>query len=540
MTRSRTLRRGLKTAAVVLLAAVAWLSLAPTGIGGPMSYVTTSGDSMAPRFQTGDLALIRRADRYRVGDIVAYRSALLGTVVLHRIVARDRGRYVFKGDNNDFVDPSHPARRELIGKLWLRVPHAGLVLDRLHTPVATAVLTAAAAALLLLLHGGRRRNRPRGGPARSRQGARPVPSPRPQIDAQRILAASSVAFVAFLALAVVAFTRPATSAATVEAPYSEHISVGYHARAARGPVYQGGLLKTGDPIFLRLVRRVRVTVAYRVTAGAPHRLTGTIAIAVRLTSPTGWTHNMTLSSPTPFAGDRASSAVTLDLPRLRSLADRLETLTGAPVGGAYTLAVVPRVDLTGTLAGKPLTSQFDPALSFQVDALQMKPASSTSAGPTAGALEQRQKGTVAAAASAPNRLSVRGHGLPVTAARWIALAGLALAAMSALLSRLPRLRPLSDPAARTQARYARLIVPISALTPNPARATVDVTSIAALAQLADRCERPILHYHHLNTDTYLVDDDGTLYRHRTTSAAAQSEPAPLCVAGSAAVSAQYE
>lgn len=534
MTRSRTLRCGLKTAAVVLLATVAWLTLAPTGIGGPISYVTTSGDSMAPRFHTGDLALIRRADRYRVGDIVAYTSPQLHTIVLHRIVARDRGRYVVKGDNNDFIDPSHPARDELIGKLWLRVPHAGRILDGLHTPAATAALTAAAAALLLLRSDRRRRrrrNRQRGAPTRSPQGARPVLNPRPTINTQRLFAASAIATVAFLALTAVTLTRPTTNAITVDAPYSEHISFAYQAQAARGPVYRGGLVKTGDPIFLKLVRRVRVTVAYRATADTRHRFSGTMGVVVRLTSPTGWTHNITPSSPRPFTGDRASAIVTLDLPRLRSLANRLETLTGAPVGGAYTLAVVPRVHLTGTLAGEPLTSHFDPALSFQADALHMKPVSSSTT--TTASYTPGQKGTVAAAGSAPNKLSIGGHGLPVATARWIALAGLILAVMSTLLSRLPRLRhPSSDRAARIPARYAHLIVPISALAPNPARATVDVTSIAALAQLADRCERLILHHHHLHTDTYLVDDEGTFYRYQTTTATPPSQPPPLSVAGS--------
>ena len=42
---------------------------------------------------------------YKVGDIVAYRSTMLHIVVLHRIIAVKGDRYVFKGDNNDFVDP---------------------------------------------------------------------------------------------------------------------------------------------------------------------------------------------------------------------------------------------------------------------------------------------------------------------------------------------------------------------------------------------------------------------------------------------------
>src|SRR3954470_24782486 len=104
MTRPPHLRSGLISAALVVLAVAAWLLLAPTQIGGENSYVTTSGISMQPRFHSGDLAVVRPTDHYRVGDIIAYRSTVLRVVVLHRIVAIKGDHYVLKGDNNDFLD----------------------------------------------------------------------------------------------------------------------------------------------------------------------------------------------------------------------------------------------------------------------------------------------------------------------------------------------------------------------------------------------------------------------------------------------------
>ena len=41
-----------------------------------------------------------------------------------------------------------------------------------------------------------------------------------------------------------------------------------------------------------------------------------------------------------------------------------------------------------------------------------------------------------------------------------------------------------------------------------------MTSIQALAQLAERSERLILHHQRDGADTYLVDDEGTLYRYQ--------------------------
>jgi signal peptidase I len=107
----RRLRVAVVTGLLVALAGVTWIYLAPVGIGGGTAYVVTHGVSMEPRFHTGDLAIVRAASAYRVGQIVAYHSSLLHEVVLHRIVAIHHGRYVFKGDNNSFfetVDPRSP------------------------------------------------------------------------------------------------------------------------------------------------------------------------------------------------------------------------------------------------------------------------------------------------------------------------------------------------------------------------------------------------------------------------------------------------
>jgi len=70
-----------RLAALGLLAVLAalWLVLAPTQLGGPASYASISGGSMEPRLHQGDLVVVRRADAYRVGDVVAYRNAVLQT-----------------------------------------------------------------------------------------------------------------------------------------------------------------------------------------------------------------------------------------------------------------------------------------------------------------------------------------------------------------------------------------------------------------------------------------------------------------------------
>lgn len=124
---------------------VSWLTVAPTQIGGPATYAETSGVSMEPLLHAGDLALVRQQASYRVGQVVLYESPVLRRPVLHRVVVVQDGRYYFRGDNNNFVDPGYATRSELLGKLWFAVPALGSVLRWIAEPVFAAVIAGLAA-----------------------------------------------------------------------------------------------------------------------------------------------------------------------------------------------------------------------------------------------------------------------------------------------------------------------------------------------------------------------------------------------------------
>lgn len=128
------MKRSTSAAAWVLLV-VAAVVLWPKSWGGTMTYVLTSGTSMQPAFRAGDLAVLRSADDYRPGDVVAFRSERLGKVVMHRVLREDDGVYVFQGDNNDFVDPDQVREEQMLGRVALRVPRVGPVLEWLVQPV---------------------------------------------------------------------------------------------------------------------------------------------------------------------------------------------------------------------------------------------------------------------------------------------------------------------------------------------------------------------------------------------------------------------
>lgn len=139
-------RRGLNIAAYLAIGLVA-LALWPQRFGGTMTYDITHGTSMQPAFHTGDLAVLRTASTYAVGDVAAYRSPTLHTTVMHRITAKSAKGYTFQGDNNRFVDPDMVPASQLLGKLVVRVPKVGLGLEWLLKPLN---LVLAIAALFLL------------------------------------------------------------------------------------------------------------------------------------------------------------------------------------------------------------------------------------------------------------------------------------------------------------------------------------------------------------------------------------------------------
>jgi hypothetical protein len=90
---------------------------------------------------------ISRSDSYDVGDVAAYRSDTIDTVVLHRIVEVKGERFVFQGDNSDFLDPDSPRSKSS----WARrscTSRGAIWLSRLSSPPAIAVF------IVVLLSGG--------------------------------------------------------------------------------------------------------------------------------------------------------------------------------------------------------------------------------------------------------------------------------------------------------------------------------------------------------------------------------------------------
>jgi len=490
---------------VLLLVACCWLLLAPQQLGGPLTYVTTNGASMAPQFQTGDLAVLRPAREYAVGDVAAYRSPLLDTVVMHRVVAVDDGTYTLRGDNNDWLDPETPDQNQMAGKLLLRLPQGGAWLDRLTSPPALGLIT------LLLATGGtvvrtRRTSRSRRTQTMPSTAAHRSPAAALTPSMRAASAAAAAAGLAGVTLGVLTWVNPVPEASAEWTDEPQSMTFSYRTTVPESAAYDDTTVTSPEPVFRRLADTVEVHIAYR---GEP----GTIAVDAELSSPNGWSSTVPLTSATAFSADEHDSTVTLDLDALERRGRAAAKAIGIP-SEEVGIKVVPTVRSQdgGTFA---------PALPLTLSPLQLtltgEPAtlSVTEAAPAA---EDSAEGLT---------VPVLGLALSHPVARAISgalvLAALLAAGMLTLVARRSSGTTEADAILR---RYADLVASVHPMPTPAGRPVVDVTDFPTLARLAERYGLLVLHWSRSDVTTFVVQDEGATYRYRTGAGLAPAAEQP--------------
>jgi signal peptidase I len=534
--RPRRIRKLLSTALALVILGTAWFYLAPTQLGGSATYVVTHGISMEPRFHTGDLAIVRSQSSYHVGEIVAYHNHQLHTIVLHRIIGRDGDRYIFKGDNNNFVDPEHPLANQLMGALWLHIPGAGVRLQSVRSP---AVMGGLIFVGILLLTGGaftqRRRRRHR----QQRAGASIMDSSpqlrqRPGHPVVGVLTIGLLALLPFLALALLAFTHPLTTRRAVNIPYKQSGKLSYSADEAPGPAYPAGRASTGEPLFTNVLHAVGVRFEYQFESAAEHAVTGKASLSAKITSTSGWHTTLALGAPTYFRGDHALVTGTLDLGSLVALIQSVETTT--KVRGTYALTIAPRVNADGRVGHAPLKATFAPEIKFSVVEGEFKPEGTSE---SSGAIRPAATGSSSGSeSSAPNQFAPSTSGsvtgsqkeptsLPLgivrpsdATMRAVALGAIAiilgvlLATLALLRAKVARFAPRQrDEGASILARYRHLIVPVARIWPLPGVPVIDVSDMDALVRIAEHYERSILHEASPEGESFWVTDESGQFRY---------------------------
>lgn len=505
--------RKLAAVAIALLAG-STSAAAALVLTGVVAVVTTHGNSMEPRLHAGDLVVVAPSASYAVGDSVAYHSEDLDTTVLHRIVAVEGGRYTFQGDNNSWLDPEQPTEDLLIGKELLHIPGGGAWLDRLTSPVGLGLL-----AFLGLVTGAstartrraRRRRRTMSQHAARGGGGRPFAGLPRWATSTAALAALVGALGA--ALGALAWTTPAVGAAVGSPSPAERIDFSYSTTVRPSPAYDGTTVTDPQPVFRRLADAVEVSYEY---SGMP----GTAVVVAELSTVSGWTATVPLQPAQRFEDDHHAGTVGLDLDALQRRAERAAAVTGIPAGDV-TLEVVATVTTE--------RGEFEAGLPFVLSPLQLTLSGDRSA-LTVGA----------AAAGSPvssvPTLSLLGREIPVGTAR-VASVGMVVAALLAglLLVVLARVTAPVNELAAIRRRHGQLLVDVAPYALPPGVPVVDVEHFATLARLAERYELPVLHWARSEVDTFVVADQGTTYRYRTRSGAAEKAPATTPPSGLSSV-----
>ena len=471
------------------------LALAGAFSVGGLSLMATAGSSMEPGFRAGDLAVLQRAADFVVGDVAAYHSRDLNTVVMHRITAVEGGRYTFRGDNNSWFDPEQPARSQLIGKLMLRVPGGGVWLNR-----ATSRTAIIALGFLLLASGGThavvRRRGKRQRRARKAACLRTVPP--------MLLTASGAVIAAALAagsLAAIAWNAPA-DVAVGEGVRPATMTYSYVATVRASAAYDDTTVSQPEPVFRNVAERVDVRFAFEsdvLLIGA------TVVVNAELSTASGWRSTLPLAAPVVFSDKRHTGDVELDLTSVQARANDAAAAIGAPPGGDVAVTVVAEVQ---TRDG----AVFRPELPLVLDPLALRLVDG-----------EKTQLSIAAPVAAPGAeppvpFSVFGHALPVLQVRRAAVVALGLVLLAAGAIILLMRRALSAPEhVNIHQRYATLLLEVEPVALPAGRPVIEVPQMRGLALLAERYGLMVMHWQRGGVHTYVVFEEHTTYRFRAAS-----------------------
>ncbi len=508
-------------AAGLLLTVTLWIVLAPTEFGGQATYVIINGNSMQPGLHQGDLVILRETDTYAVGDIVTYRHPEVGTVI-HRIIDRRGERYVFQGDNNSWVDSYQPTQSDLIGKYWFYIPGAGVVLANLREPWAMALFAAVmGVAIVTPVSAGQvRKSRQRRRSATAKKEIALNQNSRSNLDLLLLL---TVLALASALVALYAFTRPTTQLVPVELFYSQRGSFHYTAAAPPG-LYSDDTVKTGEPIFRKVINRLDISFDYLFVADEPGEIAGSAALDALLISETGWQRLLPLQGETAFRGNATHLQAALDLGEIQRLIDSVQLQTGVASPG-YELRILPRIAISGVLGGENVQDSFAPLLTFQLDTLQLSLA--RNGNDAAAQLTPAQEGRTLRQVESPSTVRFLVFAVSIGLLRIFSLAGAIAASLGTALAALSvwqrRHRPAIE---QIRERYGSLLVTVQNSSLGAESALVYVTTIEDLAKIAERTGRMILCEEQHSVWRFSVYDEAVVYRfevHRYRAATAAPE-----------------
>ncbi len=527
---------------VVVVAVLAWVNVGPTSLGGNSVYLVTSGISMEPRFHSGDLAVLQPATTYSVGEIVGYRSPHIG-VVLHRIIGEVDGRFIMKGDHNDFVDTYHPSPSDIVGRLVLHVPSVGkLVSTRTGRDAGLALVGLSMVGVVgVPTVSDRRRRRER---RRRESSGGSGAAWRTPVGAQTSwgvlgvpgqVTAALFIIVALLALLVGAdaFTHAPTSRLTTSTPYQQRGVWSYTAPAS-GTVYPGQLATTGDPLYEAVAPVAHVAFTYSLSATVPAAVSGTGYLTAVVGASDGWSHTISVGGPSTLTSSGGVLRGVVNLLSVNQYLAGIVAQTRQTLGSAltYTLTLVPHLDLRGTVALAPVTlGSFAPPLVFD---LYPNEAQLVVNAPTSSeylVTHPSSSGSVAGFTTHATPLVILGHHTTVTPLRRLVLwiLGVDLVLLLALGAAVRRARRGPE-ISQILSRYGDVVLSVKGSPAFDEEGVTDLASMEDLVRLAELQGRLVLFAPEADPPVFFVRDLAMSYRYEP-----RTVPVPAAPSGHVAV-----
>lgn len=501
-------RKAIISALSALAVIAAWLVLAPTRFGGRVDYVIINGSSMEPVFHMGDLVILRQAQTYQVGDIITYRHPEVGPII-HRIVKQELAHFILKGDNNDWTDSYQPTVEEILGKYWLHIPGLGNVFVWMRTPWVLAGFVLLGGLVIGMTTteqpGPKRKRKLRRRLAKTAARAAPFIARRQETWQAGLF----LLVLLSLALGVAAFSRPLYRQVPDDIPYRLTGTYRY-AGVSSGGVYDEDRFESGEPIFPALTCTADLLFDFLFQANAEHQVGGTFQLQAVVASETGWSRQVSLQPPGTFSSDGFRAGMQLDVCQVTDLIEHMQEKTGSQ-SYQYFLHIYPNVNLSGGLAGKALVTNFSPPLTFIVgqNEVYLLPNGEEDGDP----LNPSEGRVLAGFRTAPNVINLLSFALPVLTARWLAALGLLLGAGGLVLVywAMNQARAAGESALAQWTLGGRLVQANGKLIRRGDQ-VVELASLEELMRLADRLGELVFFQQADGIASYLVRDQGLVYR----------------------------
>lgn len=491
---------------VAVIAVTGWVLLGPAELGGPARYAIIEGSSMAPMLTDGDLAIVRANGEPEKGEVALYHDPRLDVDVLHRIVGESGGRFILKGDGNDYLDDARPAPAELEGTLWFSVPGVGSAIEWLRAPLHAGLVVFVL--VLLAFAGGESATRRRTRPARAV--GITASGTHLEVASRALYTGALVAALLFGLLAVIAFSRPTSRAETVEEARIHEGTLFYSAQVEVSDVYPDGRVDSGETAFLQLVPALDVSFRYRFTAEDPYEVGGTASVSAVVSDGAGWVRRVPVAEAGDFTGASTTVRGTLDLVELAEIVREMKTLTGS-LTTTFAVRIEPRFEISGRVGPEALDEAFTPELPFLLDDVGLR-VDAPEDGSPALSVRRAESGTV----EAPAGLTLGRLRLSIERAQTLATLGLMISLFVLVLAAAALWSRRTDSEhGRIASRFGDRMIAIAGAPPADRGRVTDLADFDSLARIAELYDRVVLHWHRGESHVYLVDDGSTAYRYRT-------------------------